>query len=1390
MNKIFKVIWSKTKNCYVVASELAKTHTKSSSAKGFSKSLVCGVLGILLLFGFATPSVMAYEASYNSATKIMTITDPDGNTFDYNLANNSSFRNWDLTKARYDTYTLKNLNGQYVSGQSLISEDNHNYAIINESLVDDYLHQTTLSSELNLSEYTTDRLGNYYVFVDRSNGQPVLFDFDDGNQHYMTTDFMALDENYHYIVTGQVYNYTFNFKQSGYEDPFNSKWIDVGMLGNYNDAVRQFVVDGRAVSFNNATMSWEPTADLAGWGPLDFRPNDGSNMNSVMIGSMYDAGNTAQLDTNRHDVIIGGNIKVDGFNRLHGITAIGSNMQIDNLTSENNAAYSTAIGYGTHISAPYATSVGTENIVKSRRGVAIGSRNIVTEEGGVAIGDESVTNSSNTVSFGHSKHDLDINGVRYGYDSNKRLIHIDQGLYDTDAPNMSQLTNGMVVNGNEVSLVDKNGKLTKILETENAINAVNVHRHNVIAEGGPVIGILSNNNFDYDKLKVYGIGDREIDDIRSSVNMGEVTVQNMMQLRMHLYGDTQYVQTLNPDWHYDSDRRVYVNNITGATTTTPPYVMTPRFVPTDKEIMNSNFLSNLVSSGQITQSYYNELMNYLKNCNGWVDSNGNSVVNNPNSSDYYHLTPETAQEFLTKFGVQRYSDYELDEIANDENYVKLNVRNFGVNGSATNDINEFGGGAIGTGSVAIGVNSVAEGNNSIAVGSNNSVTKENSISIGTGTSITGKNSIAIGNNNVVSGENSVAIGNNLSVTDDNVVLIGTRRVTGVSDGTSATDAATVGQTFELVAGSGMTVEEDGVNAIGQKKYKLNSTATGGTTYISGDNIVIEDDVISAQGLIKYDGADKQSASLEGTRGTKLTNLKAASLVNGSTDAVIGHQLWQTNENIRGFAQDISTNSNNITNLTTSVTNALSSVSAISTTIDAINSVKADASLNNLTDIGRQVIASAAANAVQEYMRENGGNGGSTGSGLLGGSNSTLSASVPRTMGFGLMANQMNNGNDDIVTNNDNLNDNSDNTISQAVQDALDTKVEISDFNTALDLKADKDLVYSKTETDNFLSKKADLTYVNDELNKKADVSYVDAGLQTKADKDSVYTKSETDLFLQTKADKSDLLKKANIDGSNIDAKAWSSLLGTGKVEENNKELVNGGTVYDSLVNVVKSNPVQIDNTTIYVGKQEAYDNASIIDVSNSKGKGRIMTGVITNPDDKGSVANVAYVDSVGETIASQVNQGFTSLDTKINTVNGRVDKVGANAAAIASLMPAPMEGGEKWSMSASVGNFSSETAGAIGLFYRPNDSVIFNVRGTVNDDNNMIGGGVSFNLDKPNHPAISKAQMIETINAQAEKIVEQDQKLMAQDERMQQQEQEIVQLKAVVNQLVKTQQNK
>ncbi len=61
MNKIYKVIWSKVKNCYVVASELAKSHTKAPKSGVMSRALVAGVLACVLSCGTIFP-IRSYAA--------------------------------------------------------------------------------------------------------------------------------------------------------------------------------------------------------------------------------------------------------------------------------------------------------------------------------------------------------------------------------------------------------------------------------------------------------------------------------------------------------------------------------------------------------------------------------------------------------------------------------------------------------------------------------------------------------------------------------------------------------------------------------------------------------------------------------------------------------------------------------------------------------------------------------------------------------------------------------------------------------------------------------------------------------------------------------------------------------------------------------------------------------------------------------------------------------------------------------------------------------------------------------------------------------------------------------------------------------------------------------
>lgn len=78
----------------------------------------------------------------------------------------------------------------------------------------------------------------------------------------------------------------------------------------------------------------------------------------------------------------------------------------------------------------------------------------------------------------------------------------------------------------------------------------------------------------------------------------------------------------------------------------------------------------------------------------------------------------------------------------------------------------------------------------------------------------------------------------------------------------------------------------------------------------------------------------------------------------------------------------------------------------------------------------------------------------------------------------------------------------------------------------------------------------------------------------------------------------------------------------------------------------------------------------------------------------------------------------------------QVDKVGANAAAMANLRPMEFDSSSKWNIAAAIGNYGSETAAALGAFYRPNDDVMVNLSTAFGTGENMVGGGVSVRLGK------------------------------------------------------------
>ena len=221
----------------------------------------------------------------------------------------------------------------------------------------------------------------------------------------------------------------------------------------------------------------------------------------------------------------------------------------------------------------------------------------------------------------------------------------------------------------------------------------------------------------------------------------------------------------------------------------------------------------------------------------------------------------------------------------------------------------------------------------------------------------------------------------------------------------------------------------------------------------------------------------------------------------------------------------------------------------------------------------------------------------------------------------------------------------------------------------------------------------------------------------------------------------DLDGKANTDASNIETDKWADKLGTGTIADGDKSLVNGDTVYDAIKNM-GGGLVMSDDKTITVGKN---DGAAVIDVARQNSDGstenRVITGVQTDSEDMSSAANVGYVNqSVGQ-LASDFNRGLSELDNQMK-------KGVAGAAALAALNPLDYDPENKLNFAAGVGSYKGENATALGMFYRPNENVMFSLGGAFGNGENMWNAGITFNLDKPS-TSTSKAAMARAIKTMA-----------------------------------------
>ena len=188
------------------------------------------------------------------------------------------------------------------------------------------------------------------------------------------------------------------------------------------------------------------------------------------------------------------------------------------------------------------------------------------------------------------------------------------------------------------------------------------------------------------------------------------------------------------------------------------------------------------------------------------------------------------------------------------------------------------------------------------------------------------------------------------------------------------------------------------------------------------------------------------------------------------------------------------------------------------------------------------------------------------------------------------------------------------------------------------------------------------------------------------------------------------------------AKAGMDKDGKLKAADGNFQVDTKGNV-SAVSYTVKDTNIKIDNTGINAG-------------------GTKVTGLA--PAD---ISHAGSTDAVSGGQLYETNTRVSGLETRMGTVETRVDKldnkidkVGANAAAMANLHPLEFDEDSKWNVAAAVGSSGSETASAVGVFYRPNENVMVNASAAMGTGENMFGGGVSLRLGHGGNKA-KEAQM-------------------------------------------------
>ena len=216
--------------------------------------------------------------------------------------------------------------------------------------------------------------------------------------------------------------------------------------------------------------------------------------------------------------------------------------------------------------------------------------------------------------------------------------------------------------------------------------------------------------------------------------------------------------------------------------------------------------------------------------------------------------------------------------------------------------------------------------------------------------------------------------------------------------------------------------------------------------------------------------------------------------------------------------------------------------------------------------------------------------------------------------------------------------------------------------------------------------------------------------------------------------------------------------------------------------------IQVNNAT---AKNITTDHLTVNeDASIEKGsKAAVNAGTVYNETRvKKDGTYVKSSNTAGENLSSLDRQvasnasSITNINGRVNNLDSKINKVGAGAAALAALHPLDFDPDDKWDFAVGYGNYRDANSAAVGAFYRPDEDTMFSLGTNFGNGENMINAGVSFKFGPKGKSQIRPGSTQEITELRAT--------VARQDDQLKKQDSEIKELKAMVQQLLATQDKK